>query len=169
MVKTKTQGFVFSLIMSYAMATGMEVYNIAISHGYQAQAGGLSGMDYAVFAEALREAAFMGIIVLILSSLWGNRAGAYFASRHCDPERDNPYFCRLVRQAGTVMAMCPTMSLVASILFSVVLGGEPLWRLPVIWAGTLLKNFPMAFFWCFFAAAPFTHWLFGRIYVRSKA
>lgn len=60
--------------------------------------------------------------------------------------------------------MCPTMSLAASILFNVILAGAPLAQLPAIWIGTLLKNFPMAFFWNMFAAAPFTHWLFGKIY-----
>ena len=169
MIKTKTQGFVFSLIMSYAMAIGMEIYNVAISHGFHAAVGGFSTIDYAVFLDALRETAYMGIIVLICSSLWGNRAGAAFAARHCDAGRDNPYFCQLMRQAGTVMVMCPSMSLVASILFNVILAGAPLVNLPAIWLGTVLKNFPMAFFWCFFAAAPFTHWLFGLIFRTKNA
>ena len=60
--------------------------------------------------------------------------------------------------------MCPAMSMVASILFSIILAKQPVSQLPAIWVGTLLKNFPMAFFWNMFAAAPFTHWLFGRIY-----
>lgn len=72
--------------------------------------------------------------------------------------------CQLLRQAGTVAIMCPTMSLATSILFNVILAGAPLAQLPTIWIGTLLKNFPMAFFWNMFAAAPFTHWLFGKIY-----
>ena len=33
MPKNKFQGFVFGIIMSYAMAYGMEVYNIAIKAG----------------------------------------------------------------------------------------------------------------------------------------
>ncbi|MEI3221529.1 MAG: hypothetical protein V8S01_05750 [Dorea sp.] len=32
--------------------------------------------------------------------------------------------------------------------------------------GTVLKNGPMAFFWNMFAAAPFSHWLFQRIFSR---
>ena len=27
----------------------------------------------------------------------------------------------------------------------------------IVWIGTVLKNFPMAFFWNMYAAAPFTH------------
>ena len=33
MPKNKTQGIIFGIIMSYAMAYGMEVYNIAIKEG----------------------------------------------------------------------------------------------------------------------------------------
>ena len=167
MFKKKLPGIVFGLIMSYSMAVGMEIYNCAIQLGYHSQAGGLSGMSYAVLARALTEASYMGIIVFAVSNLLGNRAGAAFEARHGDPERDSAYFLRLLRQGGTVAVMCPSMSLVASVLFSVIMGGEPPARLPVIWLGTLIKNFPMAFFWNFFAAAPFTHWLHGRLFRRG--
>ena len=149
MIKSKKQGVVFGLIMSYAMAIGMEVYNVAIKQG------GLDSMTNSVFPAALKEAAYMGLIVFVFSNLWGNRAGAAFAARVCSIERDNAYFCRLMR---------PTMSLVASVLFSIVLSGAPVTQLPAIWGGTVLKNFPMAFFWNMFAAAPFTHWLFGKLF-----
>ena len=164
MPKNKLQGVVFGLIMSYSMAIGMEVYNMALKAGIQALPGGLSNMTYGVFWDALKEAAYMGLIVFVFSNLWGNRMGARFASKVSDPQRDNPYFCQLMRQAGTVAIMCPTMSLVASILYQVVLGGAPVMQLPAIWVGTFIKNFPMAFFWNMFAAAPFTRWLFGRFF-----
>ncbi len=164
MINTKGQGIVFGLIMSYAMAIGMEVYNIAVKMGFDRQPGGLSSMANAVFPAALREAAYMGLLVFVFSNLWGNRLGAAFASRVSDETRDNAYFCRLMRQAGTVAVMCPTMSLAASILFNVILGGASAAQLPAIWVGTVMKNFPMAFFWNMFAAAPFTHWIFGVIY-----
>lgn len=168
MPKNKWQGFIFGLIMSYAMAYGMEVYNIAIKEGINLSAGGFSNMTNLVFWDALKEASYMGLFVLLFSNLWGNRLGATFASRHCNPQTDNHYLCRILRQAGTVAIMCPTMSLVASILFNVILAGTPVTQLPAIWIGTLLKNFPMAFFWNMFAAAPFTHWLFGKIF-RERA
>ena len=164
MPRTKFQGLVFGLIMSYSMAVGMEVYNVAIKLGVNLQAGGLSNITYAAFLGALREAAYMGALVFVFSNLWGNRLGAAFAAKRCDPEKDNPYFCRVMRQAGTVAVMCPTMSLVASVLFNIVLAGGSLGQLPAIWVGTLLKNFPMAFFWNMFAAAPFAHLAFGAIF-----
>ncbi len=168
MPTTKVQGAVFGLIMSYAMAIGMEIYNTALRMGLQLQPGGLSNLTGAVFVHALQETAYMGLIVFVVSSLWGNAIGGRFAARHCDPSKDNPYLCRLLRQGGTVAFMCPAMSLTASILFSVLLGGAAWPRLPAIWVGTVLKNFPMAFFWNFFAAAPFTHWLFGRLFPAQK-
>ena len=73
-----------------------------------------------------------------------------------------------MRQAGTIAVMCPTMSLAASLIFSVALGGAPVTQLPAIWAGTLIKNFPMAFFWNMFAAAPFTHLVFSKLFPEKK-
>lgn len=163
MPHTKKQGLLFGLIMSYAMAYGMEVYNVAIKEGFNLNVGGFSTMKNNVFWDALIEALYMGVFVFIFSNLWGNRIGGAFAARYTDPEKDNPYFCRVMRQAGTVAIMCPTMSLTASILFNLILAHQPLYELPAIWVGTLLKNFPMAFFWNMFAAAPFTHWLFEKI------
>lgn len=168
MVKTRTQGIIFGIIMSYAMAYGMEVYNVAIKVGVDLQAGGLSNMTNIVFWDALKEASYMGLLVFLFSNLWGNRFGAAFAARHCDPARDNPYICQLLRQGGTVAIMCPTMSLVASILFNIILAGDTWVQLPAIWVGTVLKNFPMAFLWNFFAAAPFSHWLFGLLFQNGQ-
>lgn len=167
MPKNKIQGFIFGVIMSYAMAYGMEIYNVAIKLGVNLTAGGFSNMTNLIFWEALKEASYMGLLVLLFSNLWGNRIGASFASKHCDPSKDNPYICQLLRQAGTVAVMCPTMSLVASILFNIILGGTPLSQLPAIWVGTFFKNFPMAFFWNMFAAAPSTHWLFKKIFHQA--
>lgn len=129
MPKNRTQRIVFGIIMSYAMAYGMEVYNVAIREGVNLTPG-----------------------------------GAAFAAKHCDPEKDNPYICRLLRQAGTIAVMCPAMSLVASILYNIIMDGMPVTKLPAVWIGTLIKNFPIAFFWNMFAAAPFSHWLFGKIF-----
>lgn len=160
MPKTKFQGFIFGIIMSYAMTYGMEVYNITLKEGANLTISSLNS----IFLEALKEMTYMGLLVILFSNLWGTRIGAIIASKYCNPERDNPYICRLLRQAGTVIVMCPTMSLVGSILFNIILANVPLSQLPVIWIKTTLKNFPMAFFWSMFVAAPFTHWTFGKIF-----
>ena len=152
----KMKVLVFSLIMSYSMAIGMEVYNIAYKMGYHMQAGGFSAMHNVVFLAALKEASYMGIIVFIISTLYGNRLGQHIASHICNQERDP--------QGATIAIMCPSMSLIASIIFTIILAHQPLIQLPAIFVGTLMKNFPMAFFWNIFAASPFTRtiikWLF---------
>ena len=110
MPKTKTQGIVFGILMSFFMAYGMEVYNIAIRMGCNLTAGqGFSSISYPVFLEALKEAVGMSVIVFIVSNLVGNRAGAAFMAKYCDPGKDNPYFCRIMRQAGTILVMCPSL------------------------------------------------------------
>lgn len=70
MPKTKTQRIVFGILMSFFMAYGMEVYNIAIRMGYNLTVGqGFSSITYPVFLEALKEAVGMSVIVFIVS-IW---------------------------------------------------------------------------------------------------
>lgn len=168
MPKTKFQGAVFGLLMSYIMAYGMEVYNTAINMGFNLKAGGFSSMTNIVFWEALKETLYMGVIVFVISSLFGNKIGEKFAEKYCDPEKDNPYFCRIMRQAGTIAIMCPTMSLVATILFNIIMGGASWTNLPEIWVGTVIKNFPMAFFWNMFAATGLTRLIFSLLFGKKK-
>ena len=168
MPKTKFQGFIFGAIMSYSMAIGMEFYNTVIKMGFNTRSGGFSSLTWDVVVPVLSETWYMGLIVIIISSLWGNKLGARFAAKYTNPDKDNPYFVRLMRQAGTVFIMCPSMSLVASILFNIILGNRPVSQLLIIWIGTVMKNFPMAFFWNMFFAAPFTHWVFGKIPFKKE-
>lgn len=168
MPRTKLQGIVFGIIMSVTMAYGMEVYNIASKLGFMAMPGGLSNMTNEVFLEAAVEASYMAVLVFIFSNLWGNRLGHKLAHGLIDPKRDNPFFCTLVTSGCTVLVMCPTMSLVASILFNVGLGGMPIVQLPAIWVGTVIKNFPMALLWNVFAAGPVTRLAFRKM-VSARA
>ena len=81
-----------------------------------------------------------------------------------DPKRDGAFAQGVVRSCCTVLVMCPTMSLVAAILFNVVLGGMPVAQLPAIWVGMLVKNFPMALLWNLFAAGPVSRFVFARCF-----
>lgn len=164
MPKTKGQGIVFGIIMSVTMAYGMEVYNVAVKQGYNLMAGGFSNMTNGVFFDALIEAAYMWIFVFIFSNLWGNRIGHSLANRIVRPETDNPFFITLMISCCTVLIMCPTMSMVAAILFNVILADAPVTQLPAIWVGTVLKNFPMALIWNLFAAGPLTKLLFRLMF-----
>ena len=156
-----------ALLMSYFMAIGMEIYNTAINSGVTQLAGGFSALSYEVILDALKEASYMGIIVFIISELFGNKIGAGFMVRHTAQD-DPPYFRQLMRQAGTVAFMCPAMSLTASILFNVILAQRSFIDLPVIWIGTVLKNFPMAFFWNVFAAAPLARAVYDALFQRRS-
>ena len=161
MPENKKQGFIFGVIMSYAMAFGMEIYNSAINLGFDLKAGGLSHMTNEVFVVAMKEVGWIGIVVIILSSLYGNKFGEHFMLTHTK-EDDPAYFKVLMRQAGTVAVMCPSMSLFATVAFFMIPGVVPVSQLPAVFVGTLIKNFPMAFFWNMFGAAPFTRWAFSH-------
>ena len=162
MPKTKFQGIIFGFIMSITMAYGMEVYNVALKEG------GLSQMTNRVFWDALLEAAYMWIFVFLFSNLWGNRIGHKLAAGICRLE-DNPFFRTVLISCCTVLIMCPTMSAVAAVLFSVLLGGGQWSQLPAYWVGTVLKNFPMALLWNLFAAGPVTRLLFRHLFAKQLA
>lgn len=167
MPKNRIQGIIFGVLMSVTMAYGMEVYNVAWKMGYPTLPGGFSNMTNEVFFDALLEAAYMWIFVYLFSNLWGNRVGAALSSRLVDPSRDNAFLCTLVRSGCTVLIMCPTMSLVAAILFNVILAGGPVSQLPAFWVGTLIKNFPMALLWNIFAAGPLSRFVFAKCFSHA--
>lgn len=172
MPKTKKQGILFGILMSMTMAYGMEVYNVAIKMGYNTMPGGFSNMTNQVFLDALIEAAYMWIFVFIFSNLWGNKIGHAIADKIIRPKQDNPFFITVMISCCTVLIMCPTMSMVAAILFNLILAGAPVSQLPAIYVGTLLKNFPMALIWNLFAAGPLTRLIFrgimGQVNKTSK-
>lgn len=164
MGKTRGEKIVFGILMSVTMAIGMEVYNVAIKMGYNTMPGGLSNMVNQVFPDALVEASYMWIFVFLFSNLWGNRLGHALAAKVIRPEQDNPFFITLMISSCTVLVMCPTTSMVAAILFNVILAGNPVSQLPAIWVGTVIKNFPMALLWNLFAAGPFSRLVHGKIF-----
>ena len=152
--KTKLQGLAYGLFMCIFMSLGMELYNNAVKMGYNLQPGGLSSMTWKVVPAALSELWFIIPVVFILSNIYGNRLGARLAGSLIDPERDSSFFRSCVVIGCTTLVMCPSMSLFASVLFNVVLAGRPVAELPIIWLGTVFKNFPMALLWNLFAASP---------------
>lgn len=138
MPQTKTQGAVFGLLMSYFMALGIEVTNVAHK---------LGAMSNAVFLPALKETVFMGAIVFVVSMLYGSRAGQHIAHKFVRPGRDNPLLVTLAVSGCTVMVMCPSMSLIATALFTGI-DAEFFAR----FLATLYRNLPWALLWQIFAA-----------------
>lgn len=102
----------------------------------------------------------------IFSNLWGSRIGHNLASKLVDFEKDNKYPVTLVMFGCTVLIICPTMSLVAAILFNVIMAKQSVLQLPAIWVGTVIKNFPMALLWNIFAAGPLTRLIFRKVFRR---
>lgn len=151
---TKVQGLFYGLFMCVFMSLGMELYNNAVKMGFNLQPGGLSNMTWEVVPAALSELWFIIPVVFVLSNTYGNRLGARLAASLIDPKRDSSFFRSCVIIGCTTLVMCPSMSLFASVLFNVVLAGRPVIDLPVIWMGTVFKNFPMALLWNLFAASP---------------
>jgi len=152
--KTQAQGLVYGLFMCIFMSLGMELYNNAWKMGVPLAPGGMSNLTWAVVPAALSELWFIIPVVFVLSNTYGNRLGARLANTLIDPERDSSFFRSCVVIACTTLVMCPSMSLFASLLFNVILAGRPAVDLPVIWIGTVFKNFPMALLWNLFAASP---------------
>ena len=168
MPRTKTQGLVYGLLMSVFMTLGMEVYNNAVKLGIDLAPGGLSNMDWGVVAEAARELPLIIPVVFVISNLYGNRLGQALAARLIDPERDSAFWRSTLVIACTTLVMCPSMSLFASGLFNVALAGRPLAELPVIWLGTIMKNFPTALLWNLFAASPASRLCLQAIFARAE-
>ena len=152
--QTKAQGFAYGIFMTLFMTFGMELYNNAVKMGINLQPGGFSNMTWALLPEVLREIVFMVPVVWVISNLYGNRLGARLAASLVDPERDSSFSRSCVVIACTTLVMCPSMSLFASVLFNVVLAGRPAVELPIIWLGTVLKNFQVALLWNLFVASP---------------
>ena len=100
MPRNKKQGIIFGGIMSYAMAYAWRSTMWPLRRGVNLSAGGLSNMTNIIFWEVLKEAAYMGILVFIFSSLWGKPSGSCVCRKALRPGRDNPYICRLLRQAA---------------------------------------------------------------------
>ena len=143
MPQTKGQGVVFGILMSVFMAYGMELYNVAAKVG---------GMENKVFWLALKEAAFMCVFVFVFSTLFGNRVGRSLAFRHVTPGQDNPFFITIMISSCTVLIMCPTMSLLATLLFQ-----QPSF---FAWLQTFAFNLPMALLWQLLYCGPFVRLVF---------
>ena len=155
MPKTKNQKILFSILMSFMMVYGMEVYNGAIIH---------KGLTNALFLLPVGELLLLMLAVIVLETLIGGPLARRLAFRFVDPEKDGPIAVILVVQIMTVSIMCPIMSLVATIIFKSGLGTQIFAK----WMQTLAMNFPMAFCWQIFIAGPLVRLIVGRFAPVTK-
>lgn len=126
--------------MAFVMVYAMVCYNIAIDKG---------GMSNEIFLIAFHEIPIMWPIAIILEMFVFEKLAIKLAFRFINPEKDNPFFITLGISCMIVCLMCPTMSLIATLLFA-----HPGSQLIAVWLQKLALNFPMALCWQVFFAGP---------------
>lgn len=150
MPKTKFQEVVFTIMMVFVMVYAMICYNISLNIG---------GMANHVFLDAFHELVIMGPVAFILDFFLYGSLSKKLAFRIVNPTEDKPIMIILAISSITVCLMCPSMSLVATLLFK-----NPGKEVIAIWLQTTALNFPMAFFWQIFFAGPLVRKIFGAIF-----
>lgn len=156
MPKNKLQDVVFTILMASVMVYGLVCYNISLETG---------GFRNEVFGMAMHEWPIMLLAAVLLELIFVGKLAQKLAFRLVDPRKDGPTLTMLAISAMSVWLMCPCMSLIACLLFK---GGvQP--ELLSIWVETTVKNFPMAFFWQFFAAGPLVRLVFGLLFREKNA
>lgn len=150
MPKTKFQEVVFTIMMVFVMVYAMICYNIALNIG---------GMANHVFLDAFHELVIMGPVAFILDFFLYGSLSKKLAFRIVNPAEDKPIMIILAISSITVCLMCPSMSLVATLLFK-----NPGKEVIAIWLQTTALNFPMAFFCQIFFAGPLVRKIFGGIF-----
>ena len=149
MPKTKFQNVVFTLLMAFVMVYAMICYNITLSRG---------GMTNEVFLLALHEVIIMWPVAFVLEMFVMERLAKMLAFRLVTPD-DKPIFILLAISSMIVCLMCPTMSLVATILFQ-----NPGKEIVALWFQTTALNFPMALCWQIFFAGPLVRLIFRTVF-----
>ncbi|MFV0528313.1 MAG: DUF2798 domain-containing protein [Lachnospiraceae bacterium] len=152
MPKTKFQNFVFTAIMAILMVYVIICYNISLNIG---------GMTTQVFLKAFSELVIMAPIAFVLEMFVVDKIAHYLAFRIVRPE-DRQIVIILVISSMIVCIMCPTMSLVATLLYKHA-GAEVV----AVWLQTTALNFPMAFFLQIFFVGPFVRLLSRALFERN--
>ena len=119
-------------------------------------------MTNEVFLLAFHELVIMGPVAFVLDFFLYGGLAKKIAFGIVDPQNAKQYEIVLAISSVTVCLMCPTMSLVATILFS-----HPGAELIAVWFQKTALNFPMAFFWQIFFAGPVVRKIFACIFDRK--
>jgi hypothetical protein len=155
MPETKFENFMFTVIMTFLMVYAMICYNIAISMG---------GMQDSVFLTAFGELRIMWPAAIILEMFVMERPVMALTRRVVTKEMPF-FFVLLIRCSLTVCLMCPSMSLIGTLLFK----DYHQAGLVSVWLQTAALNFPMALFWQIFFAGPAGRWVFRRIFRKKQS
>lgn len=149
MPQTKFQNVVFTVIMALIMVYGMIVYNVALNTG---------GVTDQTFLMALHELPIMAPIAFVLEFFVVEKLATRLAFTFMRPT-DRPQFITYAISTMIVCIMCPTMSLIATLLFK-----EPSFG---TWVHTWGYNMPMALIWQLLYCGPLCRLIF-RLLFRVK-
>lgn len=139
MPKTKLQNIIFTAIMAFVMVYAMVCYNIAIDKG---------GMSNEIFLIAFAEMPIMWPIAVILEFFVVEKLATKLAFRFVNPQ-SGAFLITISISSMIVCLMCPTMSLIATLLFAN--AGQ---QFIAVWIQKFALNFPMALCWQIFFAGP---------------
>lgn len=146
MPQTKFQNIVYTVIMAIIMVYGMIVYNVALNTG---------GVTNATFVMALHEMPIMVPIAIVLEFFVVEKLATRLAFTVVRPT-DRPQVITYAISTMIVCIMCPTMSLIVTLLFK-----EPSFG---TWVQTWGCNVPMALIWQLLFAGPLTRLIFRSIF-----
>ena len=149
MPQTKFQNVVYTIIMAVIMVYGMIVYNVALNTG---------GVTNATFLMALHEMPIMVPIAFVLEFFVVERMAKALAFRFVKPT-DRPIVIILAISTMIVCIMCPTMSLIATLLFKQPSFGT--------WVHTFGCNLPMALLWQLLYCGPLARLIFRTLFRKQ--
>lgn len=149
MPKTKFQNIVFTIIMAVIMVYGMIVYNVALNTG---------GVTDKTFLLALHELYIMAPIAFVLEFFIVEKLATKLAFTFMRPT-DRPQFITYAISTMIVCIMCPTMSLIATLLFK-----EPSFG---TWIQTFGMNMPMALIWQLLFCGPIVRLIFRTLFHKQ--
>ena len=151
MPRTLFQRIVFTCIMAVIMVYGMIVYNVALNTG---------GVQNVTFLLALHELPLMAPIAFVLEFFVVEKLATRLAFTFMRPT-DRPQFITYAISTMIVCIMCPTMSLIATLLFK-----EPSFG---TWVRTFGCNMPMALIWQLLYCGPLVRLIFRTLFRRQLA
>ena len=151
MPKTKFQNAVYTIIMALIMVYGMIVYNVALNTG---------GVTNATFVMAMHELPIMMPIAAVLEFFVVEKLATKLAFTVVRPT-DRPQVITYAISTMIVCIMCPTMSLIATLLFKTPSFGTCI--------QTWGMNMPVALIWQLLYCGPFTRLIFQTLFRKQLA
>ena len=149
MPQTTFQRVVFTVLMAIIMVYGMIVYNVALNTG---------GVTNATFLMALHEMPIMVPIAVVLEFFVVEKLATKLAFTVVRPT-DRPQIITYAISTMIVCIMCPTMSLIATLLFK-----EPSFG---TWVHTFGCNMPMALIWQLLYCGPLVRLIYRTLFRRQ--